>query len=70
MEHESNRLYAEMPPVRLFFHAAVPGVISMFSMSVYSIIEGIFVGQFVGGDAFGLLSVFAIVHLIRLILGY
>lgn len=52
MEQKSNRIYAEMPAVRLFFHAALPGVISMFAMSVYSIIEGIFVGQFVGGDAF------------------
>lgn len=56
MEPKSNRLYAEMPPVRLFFHAAVPGVISMFAMSIYSIIEGIFVGQFVGGDAFAAIN--------------
>ena len=51
MEQKSNCIYAEMPSVRLFFHAALPGVVSMFAMSVYSIIEGIFVGQFVGGDA-------------------
>jgi len=56
MELKSNRIYADMPPVRLFFHAAVPGVISMFAMSVYSIIEGIFVGQFVGGDAFAAMN--------------
>ena len=30
METRSNRLYAEMPPVKLFFHAAIPGVVSMF----------------------------------------
>lgn len=56
MEGKSNRLYAEMPPVRLFFHAAIPGVISMCAMSIYSIIEGIFVGQFVGGDAFAAMN--------------
>ena len=56
MEEKSNRLYAEMPPVKLFFHAAVPGVISMFSMSIYSIIEGILVGQFVGGAAFAAMN--------------
>ena len=56
MEQQSNRLYAEMPPVKLFFHAAIPGVISMFAMSIYSIIEGIFVGQFVGGDAFAAMN--------------
>lgn len=56
MEERSNQLYADMPPVRLFFHAAIPGVISMFAMSIYSIIEGIFVGQFIGGDAFAAMN--------------
>ena len=56
MEQKSNRIYGEMPPVRLFFHAAIPGVISMFAMSIYNIIEGIFVGQFVGGDAFAAMN--------------
>ena len=56
MEEKSNRLYADMPPVRLFFHAAIPGVVSMFAMSIYSIIEGILVGQFVGGDAFAAMN--------------
>ena len=56
MEQKSNRLYAQMPPVRLFFHAAIPGVISMVSMSIYNIIEGIFIGQFAGGDAFAAMN--------------
>ena len=56
MEVKANQIYADMPPVRLFFHAAVPGVISMFAMSIYNIIEGIFVGQFVGGDAFAAMN--------------
>lgn len=44
MNPNSNRLYAETPPVKLFFTAAIPGVISMFAMSIYNIIEGFFVG--------------------------
>lgn len=52
MNANSNRMYAEMKPVRLFFTAAIPGVIGMFAMSIYNIIEGIFVGQLIGGDAF------------------
>lgn len=56
MNTNSTRLIAETPPVKLFFRAAIPGVISMFAMSVYSIIEGIFVGQFVGGDAFAAMN--------------
>ncbi len=56
MEEKANRIYGEMPPVKLFFHAAIPGVISMVAMSIYSIIEGIFVGQFVGGEAFAAMN--------------
>lgn len=56
MNSYSNRLFAEMPPVKLFFTAAIPGVISMFAMSIYSIIEGIFVGQFIGGAAFAAIN--------------
>lgn len=56
MEQKSNRLYAEMPPMRLFFHAAIPGVVSMVSMSIYNIIEGVFIGQFAGGDAFAAMN--------------
>lgn len=56
MEQKSNQIYADMPPVRLFFHAAIPGVISMFAMSIYNIVEGIFVGQFIGGDAFAAMN--------------
>ena len=56
MNAESNKLYAETPPVKLFFTAAIPGVVGMFAMSIYNIIEGIFVGQFIGGDAFATMS--------------
>ena len=56
MEEKSNKLYAEMSPVKLFFHAAIPGVISMFAMSIYNIIEGIFIGQFAGGEAFAAMN--------------
>lgn len=56
MNTESNKLYAETPPVKLFFKAAIPGVVGMFAMSIYNIIEGIFVGQFIGGDAFAAMN--------------
>lgn len=49
-------MYAETPPVKLFFTAAIPGVVGMFAMSIYNIIEGIFVGQFIGGDAFAAMN--------------
>lgn len=53
---DTNILYAETPPVKLFFTAAVPGVIGMFAMSIYNIIEGIFIGQFIGGEAFAAMN--------------
>lgn len=56
MSTNSNRLYAETPPVKLFFTVAIPGVVGMFAMSIYNIIEGIFVGQFIGGDAFAAMN--------------
>ena len=57
MEQNANRIYAEMPPVRLFFHAALPGVISMFAMSIYSIIEGAFIGRLLGETAFAAVNI-------------
>lgn len=56
MSTQTNSFYAETPPVKLFFRAAAPGVIGMLAMSVYSIIEGIFVGKFIGGDAFAAMN--------------
>ena len=56
MRSDSKVFFAETPPVRLFFRAAVPGVISMVSMSLYSILEGIFVGQFCGELAFAAMN--------------
>lgn len=56
METQSNRIYGDLSPVRLFFHAAIPGVISMFAMSIYNIVEGVFVGQFIGSDAFAAMN--------------
>ena len=53
--NEEN-LYKNTPPVKLFFSTAIPGVISMIAMSIYSILEGIFVGQFAGQNAFAAMS--------------
>ncbi len=50
-------MYAEMKPWRLFFIVALPGMISMFAMSVYSIVEGIFIGQRLGESAFAAVNI-------------
>lgn len=56
MSSYSDQLFAETPPVKLFFKAAVPSVVSMVAMSIYNIIEGIFVGRFIGGEVFAAMS--------------
>ena len=50
-------MYATMEPYRLFFIVALPGMISMFAMSIYSIIEGIFIGQKLGEGAFAAVNI-------------
>lgn len=50
-------MYAEMAPWRLFFIVALPGMISMFAMSIYSIIEGAFIGQRLGEGAFAAVNI-------------
>ena len=51
MKIKTEEMYATMSPWKLFFIVAAPGMISMFAMSVYSIIEGIFIGQKLGEAA-------------------
>jgi len=46
-----------MAPWRLFFIVALPGMISMFAMSIYSIIEGAFIGQRLGEGAFAAVNI-------------
>jgi len=46
-----------MNPWRLFFVVALPGMVSMFAMSVYSIIEGIFIGKILGEGAFAAVNI-------------
>lgn len=49
--------YATMNPWRLFFVVALPGMISMFAMSVYSVFEGAFIGQTLGEEAFAAVNI-------------
>lgn len=54
---KTEEMYATMSPWRLFFIVAMPGMISMFAMSIYSIIEGIFIGQILGEGAFAAVNI-------------
>ena len=57
MKMKAEEMYAAMNPWRLFFVVALPGMISMFAMSVYSIVEGIFLGQVLGEGAFAAVNI-------------
>ena len=57
MRSKTEEMYATMSPWRLFFIVAMPGMISMFAMSIYSIIEGIFIGQILGEGAFAAVNI-------------
>ncbi len=57
MKRDTEKMYATMKPWRLFFVVAIPGMVSMFAMSVYSIIEGIFIGQKLGESAFAAVNI-------------
>ncbi len=57
MKRDTEAMYASMKPWRLFFIVALPGMVSMFAMSIYSIIEGIFIGQRLGEGAFAAVNI-------------
>ena len=57
MKTKTEEMYASMNPWRLFFKVAMPGMVSMFAMSVYSIFEGIFIGQTLGEGAFAAINI-------------
>ena len=57
MKMSAEKMYATMQPWRLFFVVALPGMVSMFSMSIYAIIEGIFIGHQLGEAAFAAVNI-------------
>ena len=57
MKMDSKTMFAVMPPWRVFFTMALPGMVSMFAMSIYSIFEGIFIGQSLGEAAFAAVNI-------------
>ena len=57
MKMKAEIMYATMKPWKLFFVVALPGMISMFAMSIYSIIEGAFIGQTLGEGAFAAVNI-------------
>lgn len=49
---DNKELFGSTKPRKLFFLAAIPGSIGMLASSIYQLMEGIMVGQFLGDTAF------------------
>lgn len=56
MQINTNMLYEKTSPTKLFLRVALPGILSMLVSSLYQIIDGIFVGQLLGAEAFAALN--------------
>ena len=48
---QSKHIFETLPPTRLFFRCALPAMVSMAVVSLYTVVDGIFVGQCIGSDA-------------------
>ena len=57
MRRNTEETYAKEKPWKLFFIVALPGMISMFTMSIYSILEGAFIGHTLGESAFAAVNI-------------
>ena len=53
---ENKQLYLTTEPLKLFFKAAIPGAISMLAASLFSLFDGMFVGQILGDTAFAAIN--------------
>ena len=67
--HESEKLFAETPPGRLFMRAALPGALGMLVSSSYEIVDAIFIGTFLGETAFAALHLAIPIIIIGFALG-
>lgn len=56
MATESETFFSQTPPLRLFLTAALPGAFGMLVSSIYGLMDGVFVGQFVGETAFAAIN--------------
>jgi len=47
----NSKVFLDTPPTKLFFQCAVPAVITSVFGALYSVVDGIFVGRYLGEDA-------------------
>ena len=56
MATDTEAFFTKTRPARLFFSAAIPGALGMVISSIYEVMDGVFVGQFVGETAFAAIN--------------
>jgi len=47
----NSEMFAKLPPTKLFFRCAIPAVITSVFGALYSVVDGVFVGKYLGEDA-------------------
>ena len=52
----SHSFFTKTPPLKLFFLASLPGAAGMLASALYQLLDGIFVGQFLGETPFAALN--------------
>lgn len=55
-EKMESELYEKLLPTRLFFRCAIPAVITSVFGALYSVVDGVFVGRFIGENALAAIS--------------
>ena len=50
-ENNMEKIFTELPPTKLFFRCAVPAVITSVFGALYSVVDGVFVGRYLGENA-------------------
>ena len=53
---DSTALFSKTPPLKLFFIASLPGAVGMLASSLYQLIDGILVGNFLDSTSFAALN--------------
>ncbi|MEW9077025.1 MATE family efflux transporter [Terrisporobacter glycolicus] len=55
---ECNNYFEKSEPINIFFKCAIPAMFSMMFMSLYTMIDGFFVGKFLGEDSLVAINLF------------
>lgn len=52
-----SEIFSKMPPTRLFFHCALPAMATSLAGGIYAIVDGIFVGRYLGAEALAAVNI-------------